>query len=60
MAGEEESKESLKNKAKEAVDFDFIKAIDNAMEGARFKLKLNTHAKDTKDIKIKADKFKNW
>jgi len=35
MAGEEESKESLKNKAKEAVDFDFIKAIDNAMEGAR-------------------------
>lgn len=35
MSGQEESKESLKDKGKEAFDFDFIKAIDNAMEGAR-------------------------
>jgi methyl-accepting chemotaxis protein len=46
MTGEEESKESLKNRAKEAVDFDFVKAIDNAMEGAR---KLNAAFGQTRE-----------
>ena len=39
---------------------DIIRIVSarNAMEGARFKLKLNTHAKDTKAIKIKLDNAK--
>lgn len=32
----------------------------NAMEGARFQLKLNTHADETKAIKIKLDNAKPW
>ena len=41
---------------------DIIRIVSarNAMEGARFRLKLNTHANETKAIKEKADKFKNW
>ena len=32
----------------------------NAMEGARFQLKLNTHANETKALKIKLDNAKPW
>lgn len=37
-----------------------IVSARNAMEGARFKLKLNTHAEDIKKIKKEADKSKYW
>ena len=46
MAGDKETPESLKDRAKEAVDFDFIKAIDNALEGAR---RLNATFGQTKE-----------
>jgi len=41
---------------------DIIRIVSarNAMEGARFKLKLNTHPELTRSIKEKADKSKNW
>ena len=41
---------------------DIIRIVSarNAMEGARFKLKLNTHAELTRSIKEKADKSRNW
>ncbi len=46
----------------EAKKSDIIRVVSarNAMEGARFKLKLNTHSELTKSIKDKADKSKNW
>lgn len=46
----------------EAKKSDIIRVVSarNAMEGARFKLKLNTHAEQTKAIKLKADKSSNW
>jgi hypothetical protein len=46
----------------EAKKSDIIRVVSarNAMEGARFKLKLNTHSELTKGIKEKADKSKNW
>lgn len=46
MAGDSNTPESAKEKAKEAFDFDFIKAIDNAMEGAR---RLNAAFGQTKE-----------
>ena len=41
---------------------DIIRIVSarNAMEGARFKLKLRTHAENTKAIKEKAQKSSNW
>lgn len=41
---------------------DIIRIVSarNAMEGARYKLKLNTHAEDTKAMKIKLDNMKRW
>lgn len=41
---------------------DIIRIVSarNAMEGARFKLKLNTHADETKALKIKLDNAKRW